>query len=72
MVAEEKKRPNALWMLLPIFFGIIGGIIAYLGLLNSDRESAKLLLKVGGWLTITYLAIAFLILLWIGDWWINL
>jgi len=67
-----EKRPNALWLLFPILFGIFGGIIAYLGVLNSDRILAKELLKIGGYLTITYLAIAFLIFLAIVSGWINL
>ena len=36
----EKRRSNW-WYLLPIFLGIIGGIIAYFALRNDDRQKAK-------------------------------
>lgn len=36
----EKKRSN-LWFLLPIFLGLIGGIIAYFVLRNDDPKKAK-------------------------------
>ena len=36
----ERQRSNC-WYLLPIFLGIIGGIIAYFALRNDDREKAK-------------------------------
>ena len=39
----EKQRSNW-WYLLPIFLGIIGGIIAYFALtrgINADRQKAK-------------------------------
>jgi len=36
----EKKRSN-LWFLLPIFLGLIGGIIAYFVLRNDDPNKAK-------------------------------
>ncbi len=42
----EEKRPNALWSLFPLAFGIFGGIFAYLGTVNSNRMIAKELLKI--------------------------
>ena len=42
----EKKRSN-FWYLLPIFLGIIGGIIAYFALRRDDREKAKKCLYLG-------------------------
>jgi len=36
----ERQRSNW-WYLLPIFLGIIGGIIAYFVLRNDDRQKAK-------------------------------
>ena len=42
----ERKRSNW-WYLLPIFLGIIGGIIAYFALRNDDREKAKKCLYLG-------------------------
>ena len=42
----EKQRSNW-WYLLPIFLGIIGGIIAYFALRNDDRKKAKKCLYLG-------------------------
>ena len=42
----ERKRSNW-WYLLPIFFGIIGGIIAYFAIRRDDREKAKKCLYLG-------------------------
>ena len=42
----ENKRSNW-WYLLPIFFGVIGGIIAYFALRKDDREKAKKCMYLG-------------------------
>ena len=42
----ERKRSNW-WYLLPIFLGIIGGIIAYFALRRDDREKAKKCIYLG-------------------------
>ena len=42
----EKTRSNA-WFLLPIFFGIIGGIIAFFVLRQDDPIKAKNCLYLG-------------------------
>ena len=42
----EKQRSNW-WYLLPIFFGIIGGIIAYFAIRKDDREKAKKCIYLG-------------------------
>jgi len=42
----EKQRSNW-WYLVPIFLGIIGGIIAYFALRNDDRQKAKKCLYIG-------------------------
>jgi len=41
------ERPTALWYLVPFFFGIIGGIVAYVGTKNDDKEMADGLLIFG-------------------------
>ena len=57
----EKQRSNW-WYILPILFGIIGGIIAYFAIRKDDREKAKkciylgLILLVVGILLETFLA----------------
>ena len=46
MSYPEKTRSNA-WFLLPIFFGMIGGIIAFFILRKDDPQKAKNCLYVG-------------------------
>ena len=46
MSYPEKKRSNA-WFLLPIFFGIIGGVGAYFILRKDDPHKAKNCLYLG-------------------------
>ena len=42
----DKIRSRA-WYLVPIFFGLIGGIIAYFAIRKDDPEKAKKCLWVG-------------------------
>ena len=46
MSYPEKQRSNA-WFLLPIFFGIIGGIIAFFVLRSDDPSKARNCLYLG-------------------------
>lgn len=46
MTYSERPRSN-LWFLLPIFFGILGGIGAYFILRKDDPKKAKNCLYVG-------------------------
>ena len=57
----EKQRSNW-WYLLPIFLGIIGGVIAYFALRNDDREKAKKCL----YLSLILFAVGFIIQILIG------
>ena len=47
-----QTRKSRWWYLLPIFFGIIGGIIAYLVLKDDDKTLAKNCLYLGIILTV--------------------
>jgi len=42
----EKRRSNW-WYLVPIFLGVIGGIIAYFAIRKDDRQKAKKCLYLG-------------------------
>ena len=42
----ERPRSNW-WYLLPIFFSLIGGIIAYFAIRHDDRRKAKKCLYLG-------------------------
>ena len=46
MAYPEKPRNNA-WFLLPIFFGVIGGIIAFFIIRGDDPRKARNCLYVG-------------------------
>ena len=46
MTYSQKPKSNA-WFLLPIFFGIIGGIIAFFVLRHDDPHKAKNCLYLG-------------------------
>jgi len=46
MTYSEKSRSNA-WFLLPIFFGIIGGVIAFIVLRKDDLRKARNCLYLG-------------------------
>ena len=46
MPYPEKRRSGA-WFLLPIFFGIIGGLIAYFVIRQDDPAKAKNCLYLG-------------------------
>jgi len=45
--AKPATAPTALWYLVPFFFGIIGGIIAYIGTKDEDKGMADSLLLFG-------------------------
>ena len=46
MSRPEKQRSNA-WFFLPIFFGIIGGIIVFLIIRQDDPQKARNCLYLG-------------------------
>lgn len=59
--SNPSQKPTALWYLAPFFFGLIGGILGYVGVKNEDKGMADTLLVFGiFWsivLFITYWAI---------------
>ena len=57
----EKPRSN-IWFLLPIFLGLIGGVIAYFVLRSDDPKKAKNCLYLGIVLAITGIFLNILIL----------
>jgi len=52
MTSEEYEKSSRLWYLIPIFLGIIGGLIAYLILKKDNSKLAKRCLIVGILITI--------------------
>ena len=53
--SEERRRSGA-WFLLPIFLGIVGGVIAYFVLRHDDPSKAKNCLLLGSTLTALWIA----------------
>ncbi len=45
--AYSHRKPTVLWYLVPFFFGIVGGIIGYVGVKDDNEEMAKALLFFG-------------------------
>ena len=46
------KKRSVVWFLLPIFIGIIGGVIAYAALRNSDPKKGLYCLIIGVVITV--------------------
>ncbi|MGB9671557.1 MAG: hypothetical protein ACPLZY_00245 [Candidatus Norongarragalinales archaeon] len=44
---SSATKPTALWYLIPFLFGLIGGIIAYVGTQDEDEQMAYNLLLFG-------------------------
>jgi len=59
---EHVKSRSNMWYLLPIFVGLIGGIIAYWILRHDDPKKAKKCLYVGITLAIIGIVINILIM----------
>lgn len=53
----EVRKRSSLWFLLPIFFSVIGGIIAYFIIKDDDPRKAKNCLLLGIILTAISFAI---------------
>ncbi|MGI9567764.1 MAG: hypothetical protein ACR2LL_12230 [Nitrosopumilus sp.] len=56
MTYPEKSRSRA-WFLLPILFGIIGGVAAFLFLRKDDAYKAKICLCIGLIMMVTGIAL---------------
>ena len=44
---SEQKEKSFLWVLIPIFLGVIGGIIAYFAVKYDDPRTANQYIVVG-------------------------
>jgi uncharacterized membrane protein YvbJ len=64
--SSHQTRKSRWWYLVPIFFGILGGIVAYLLLQDDDKELAKKCLVLGIVVTCIMIAIYFLVFFMIG------
>ncbi|MFB5604939.1 MAG: hypothetical protein ACE5R5_08035 [Nitrosarchaeum sp.] len=64
---EYGKSRSSMWYLLPIFVGLIGGIIAYFVLRHDDPKKAKRCLYIGMVLAIVGIIVNILISTQIPD-----
>jgi hypothetical protein len=46
-LAETFERPTVLWYFVPFFFGLLGGLVGYLGVKDRDEDMARSLLVFG-------------------------
>jgi len=44
---EYRPSPSSLWYLVPFFFGLLGGIVGYVGVKSEDKGLANNLLNLG-------------------------
>jgi len=58
-------KPSILWFLVPFFFGIIGGIVSYVGVKDDDENMAATLLFFGIVMFFIDLLIVWLFYVWI-------
>ena len=59
--SQPLRGPSKVWYLVPIFFGIIGGLVMYLVLKDEDRKMAKKGLVLGIILTVVSFVIGIII-----------
>lgn len=68
--SEPTKKPSRAWYLVPIFFGIIGGLVMYLVLKDENKKMAKkglilgiMISAAGTTIITTYYAVIFAVIL---------
>jgi peptidoglycan/LPS O-acetylase OafA/YrhL len=57
----KRNRPTRLWFVLPLVFGLLGGLIAYFKLKSRDKIMAKYLLILSLWPAAVVFGITYLI-----------
>ena len=65
---KPEKQRSSWWYLLPIFLGIIGGIIAYFAIRKDDLPKAKKCMYVGLVVFAIGIIIDLTVLTFTGEW----
>lgn len=55
---SEKKEASAIWYLVPLLFGLLGGIVAYAAIKNDDPNKAEGCLWLGIGMTVMGILVA--------------
>lgn len=63
-VEYKKPKPSLAWLLAPLLFGLLGGVIAYIAVKDEDKEYAEDLLLFGFAMTILGIIIAIAVYNW--------
>ena len=58
-VQRYEPSPSLWWYLVPLFFGLLGGIVGYVGVKNEDKGMANNLLNLGIIMTVVDIAITY-------------
>jgi peptidoglycan/LPS O-acetylase OafA/YrhL len=54
---KKKGKGYYLWLLVPLFFALVGGILAFLAVRDRDKEFAYICLGLGVFMSIVYAAV---------------
>jgi hypothetical protein len=60
-----QASPSNVWYLLPVFFGLLGGIIGYVGVKNEKEEMANNILNLGIIMTVIEAILYYMLFLFV-------
>jgi hypothetical protein len=58
--AVEVSKPSDAWYLLPIIFGLLGGVVGYIGVRDRDANMAERLLTIGIVVTVVVVIVSWM------------
>lgn len=63
LCSDFRGQPSVLWWLFPFLFGILGGIVAYIGVKDEDEEMATNILILSIIMTVVLTVLWWIVLL---------